>query len=130
MVFYNIQGFHLGQVPEGSVGQLADAVPLQFEDLEAGQTLKGQTLYLTYTVPVQLTADRTGTENQSYWHFIIHQTEVKTKGNATLQFGVERFVVNKLPAGQAFLSGVPSPCGLRPAQLRPKALVYKTKVNL
>lgn len=61
--FYNIQGFHLGQVPEGSISQFADAVSLQLEDLQAGQTLKGQTLYLTYTVPVQLTAG--GTDRQT-----------------------------------------------------------------
>lgn len=53
---FHIQDFHLGQVPEGSVSQLADAVPLQFKHLQAGQTLEGQTIYLTDTVPVQLTA--------------------------------------------------------------------------
>lgn len=53
--FLNIQGFHLGQVPEGSIGQFADAVSLQLEDLQDRQTLEGQTLHLTYTVPVQFT---------------------------------------------------------------------------
>lgn len=52
----SLQGFHLGQVPEGSVGQFADAVSLQLEDFQAGQTLEGQTLHLTYAVPVQLAA--------------------------------------------------------------------------
>lgn len=51
-----VQSFHLGQVPEGSVRQFADAVSLQLEDFQAGQTLEGQTLHLTYAVPVQLTA--------------------------------------------------------------------------
>lgn len=57
--FLNIQGFHLGKVPEGSISQFADAVSLQLEDLQAGQTLEGQTLHLTYTVPVQFTAGDT-----------------------------------------------------------------------
>lgn len=56
----NIQRFHLGQVPEGSISQLADAVSLQLEDLQAGQTLKGQTFHLTYAVPVQLPAEEKG----------------------------------------------------------------------
>lgn len=53
----NVQCLHLGQVPEGSVRQLADAVPLQLEHLQAGQTLKGEAFHLTYTVPVQLPAE-------------------------------------------------------------------------
>lgn len=57
-MFY-LQDFHLGQVPEGPISQFADAVSLQFEDLQAGQTLEGQTLHLTNTVPVQLTAEWT-----------------------------------------------------------------------
>lgn len=56
LFFFYIQDFHLGQVPEGPVSQFADAVSLQLEDLQAGQTLEGQTLHLTNTVPVQLTA--------------------------------------------------------------------------
>lgn len=54
--FLNIQSFHLSQVPKSSISQFADAVSLQLEDLQAGQTLEGQTLHLTYTVPVELTA--------------------------------------------------------------------------
>lgn len=57
--FFHIQDFHLGQVPEGPVCQFADAVSLQLQYLQAGQTLEGQTLHLTNTVPVQLTAGRT-----------------------------------------------------------------------
>lgn len=57
-MFY-LQDFHLGQVPEGPICQFADAVSLQFKDLQAGQTLEGQTLHLTNTVPVQLTAEWT-----------------------------------------------------------------------
>lgn len=52
----SVQGFHLGQVPKGSIRQLANAVSLQLEDFQAGQTLEGQPLHLTYAVPVQLTA--------------------------------------------------------------------------
>lgn len=51
-----IQGLHLGQVPKGSIGQFGDAVSLQLENFQTGQTLEGQTLHLTYAVPVQLTA--------------------------------------------------------------------------
>lgn len=54
-LFY-IQDFHLCQVPEGSIRQFADAVPLQLQHLQTGQTLKGQTLHLTDTVPIQFTA--------------------------------------------------------------------------
>ena len=57
MQLFYLQDFHLGQVPEGPISQFADAVSLQFEDLQAGQTLEGQTLHLTNTVPVQLTAE-------------------------------------------------------------------------
>lgn len=53
----DVQRLHLGQVPEGSVRQLADAVPLQLEHLQAGQTLEGKTFHLTYTVPVQFPAE-------------------------------------------------------------------------
>lgn len=56
-LFFYIQDFHLGQVPEGSVRQFADAVPLQFKHLQTGQTLEGQTLYLMDTVPVQVTVE-------------------------------------------------------------------------
>lgn len=59
MQLFYLQDFHLGQVPEGPISQFADAVSLQFEDLQAGQTLEGQTLHLTNTVPVQLTAEWT-----------------------------------------------------------------------
>lgn len=70
-LFY-IQDFHLCQVPEGSISQFADAVPLQLQYLQTGQTLKGQTLHLTDTVPIQFTAGWTDKHaGNSVRHFII-----------------------------------------------------------
>lgn len=66
---FNLQDFHFGQVPEGSVSQFADAVPLQFQHLQTGQTLEGQALDLKDPVPVQLPAgwtDRHGTSSTSH----------------------------------------------------------------
>lgn len=62
--FCNSQHFHLGQAPEGSVGELTDVVPLQLEDLQTGQALEGQPLHLPYTVPVQLTGGQDNTTQQ------------------------------------------------------------------
>lgn len=53
-VYFYIQGLHLGQIPKGPIGQFGDAVSLQLENFQTGQTLEGQTLHLTYAVPVQL----------------------------------------------------------------------------
>ena len=65
VLFFYVQDFHLGQVPEGAVGQFVDVVSVQLEHLQAGQTLEGETLHLTDTVPVQLTAGQTEEMHQT-----------------------------------------------------------------
>lgn len=50
----HLQAPHSCQTPESAVGQFADVVPLELQDFQAGQTLEGQTLNETQTVPAQL----------------------------------------------------------------------------
>lgn len=90
-LFY-IQDFHLCQVPEGSISQFADAVPLQLEHLQTGQTLKGQTLHLTDTVPIQFTAGWTD----------------KDAGKSVRHLGYFVTSLKNIPTFQRLKNGLPS----------------------